>query len=51
MVDLMKATNAGRKVLIHIGNSNPILDEGSPQRRLLDAHGIEVSYDCMEITL
>ena len=51
MVDVMQATSARRKVLIHINNSNPILDEDSAQRRLLDAHGIEVSYDGMEITL
>ncbi len=50
MVDVMKATRAQRKVLIHINNSNPILDEGSDQRRLLAAHGIEVAYDGMEIT-
>jgi len=50
MVDVMKATQAQRKVLIHINNSNPILDEGSAQRRLLAAHGIEVAYDGMEIT-
>jgi pyrroloquinoline quinone biosynthesis protein B len=51
MVDVMRATSARRKVLIHINNSNPILDEGSAQRRVLEAHGIEVSYDGMEITL
>ena len=51
MVDVMLATAARRKVLIHINNSNPILDEASEQRRLLDSHGIEVAYDGMEITL
>jgi pyrroloquinoline quinone biosynthesis protein B len=51
MVDVMQASGARRKVLIHINNSNPILDEGSAQRRTLDAHGIEVSYDGMEIAL
>jgi pyrroloquinoline quinone biosynthesis protein B len=51
MLDVIQATNARRKVLIHINNSNPILDEGSAQRRELEAHGIEVSYDGMEITL
>lgn len=51
MVDAIRAMTARRKVLIHINNSNPILDEGSPQRRVLEAHGIEVSYDGMEITL
>ena len=40
-----------RKVLIHINNTNPILDEQSPQRHILNAHGIEVAYDGMEIEL
>ncbi|MDE2616176.1 MAG: pyrroloquinoline quinone biosynthesis protein PqqB [Burkholderiales bacterium] len=40
-----------RKVLIHINNTNPILDEESPQRRELTRRGIEVSYDGMEIEL
>jgi pyrroloquinoline quinone biosynthesis protein B len=51
MVDVMKATPARRKVLIHINNSNPVLDESSVERRMLDAHGIEAAYDGMEITL
>jgi pyrroloquinoline quinone biosynthesis protein B len=51
MVDVMLATPARRKVLIHINNSNPILDEASEQRRMLDGHGIEVAFDAMEITL
>ena len=40
-----------RKVLIHINNTNPILDEDSPQRANLNAHGIEVAFDGMEIEL
>lgn len=40
-----------RKVLIHINNTNPILDEMSPQRQTLAAHGIEVAFDGMEIEL
>ena len=51
MLKALDACAAKRKVLIHINNSNPILDEDSAQRRLLDAHGIEVAYDGMEITL
>ena len=51
MVDVMLGSGARRKVLIHINNSNPILDEESEQRRVLDGHGIEVAYDGMEITL
>lgn len=40
-----------RKILIHINNTNPILDETSPERAELDAAGIEVSYDGMDIEL
>jgi pyrroloquinoline quinone biosynthesis protein B len=50
MVEVMDAMPARRKVLIHINNSNPILDEAGPQRRMLAAHGIEVAFDGMEIT-
>jgi pyrroloquinoline quinone biosynthesis protein B len=48
-LDKLPATT--RKVLIHINNTNPILDEDSPQRAELARHGIEVSYDGMEIIL
>ncbi len=40
-----------RKILIHINNTNPILNDDSPQRALLQQHGIEVAYDGMEIVL
>ena len=40
-----------RKILIHINNTNPILDAQSPQRQTLTEHGIEVAFDGMEITL
>jgi pyrroloquinoline quinone biosynthesis protein B len=40
-----------RKVLIHINNTNPILDEDSPQRAELARHGVEVAWDGMEIEL
>jgi len=40
-----------RKVLIHINNTNPILNEDSQQRKILETAGIEVSYDGMEINL
>jgi pyrroloquinoline quinone biosynthesis protein B len=40
-----------RKILIHINNTNPILDESSPQRHTLTEHGIEVAFDGMEIDL
>lgn len=48
-LDRLSATT--RKILIHINNTNPILDEASPQREVLHRHGIEVSFDGMEIAL
>jgi pyrroloquinoline quinone biosynthesis protein B len=41
----------GRKILIHINNTNPILREGSAERRALDAAGIEVATDGLEVSL
>ncbi len=40
-----------RKVLIHINNTNPILDEDSPERAELARRGVEVAFDGMEIEL
>jgi pyrroloquinoline quinone biosynthesis protein B len=40
-----------RRILIHINNTNPILMEDSAEREVLNAHGIEVAYDSMEIVL
>jgi pyrroloquinoline quinone biosynthesis protein B len=42
---------ARRKILIHINNTNPILDEHSAERAMLARHGIEVAFDGMEISL
>jgi pyrroloquinoline quinone biosynthesis protein B len=46
-----RQTGAIRKVLIHINNTNPILVEDGPERRVLTEHGIEVAYDGMIIEL
>ena len=40
-----------RKVYTHINNTNPILDEDSPERRAIRNAGWEVAEDCMEIIL
>lgn len=42
---------AGRRILTHINNTNPILIEGSRQRRQVEAAGFEVAEDGMEIVL
>jgi pyrroloquinoline quinone biosynthesis protein B len=41
----------GRKILIHVNNTNPILREGSDARRAVEAAGVEVAVDGMEIAL
>jgi pyrroloquinoline quinone biosynthesis protein B len=40
-----------RKILIHINNTNPILDETSAEAAQLRRHGVEVAHDGMEILL
>ncbi|MEA1673362.1 pyrroloquinoline quinone biosynthesis protein PqqB [Nitrospirillum sp. BR 11163] len=40
-----------RRIFIHINNSNPILVDDSPQRRVVDRAGWEVAFDGMEIAL
>ncbi len=40
-----------RKILIHINNTNPILDEASPQRAELTRRGIEIAEDGWRITI
>lgn len=51
MIDFLDTLEKPRKVLIHINNTNPILDEDSPERAEVLAHGIEVSWDGMSIEL
>lgn len=51
MIEVLTALGDTRKILIHINNTNPILDEDSAERKILDAAGIEVSYDGLEIDL
>jgi len=39
----------GRVVYIHINNTNPILDAGSPETSLVQRAGIEIAMDGMEL--
>ncbi len=41
----------GRKVFIHINNTNPVLIEGTPEHEQVHAEGWELAYDGMELTL
>ncbi len=51
MLKVLEPLARPRKVLIHINNTNPILDEQGPERAEVDRLGIEVAYDGMEIVL
>ncbi|MFW7380574.1 MAG: pyrroloquinoline quinone biosynthesis protein PqqB [Oligoflexus sp.] len=51
MIEILERFPEKRKILIHINNTNPILNERSPERRVLDRHQIEVSYDGMDVIL
>lgn len=51
MLEVLKSLKAKRKILIHINNTNPILNEDSAERRTVEAAGIDVAFDGMEIVL
>jgi pyrroloquinoline quinone biosynthesis protein B len=38
-----------RRIFFHINNTNPILLDGSPERREVEARGYEVAFDGMEV--
>ena len=40
-----------RKIYIHINNTNPILLEDSPERRLVEKRGLEVAADGLELEI
>ena len=51
MIEFLNAFKNTRRILIHINNTNPILDENSEQRKTLKERNIEVAYDGMRIEL
>jgi pyrroloquinoline quinone biosynthesis protein B len=42
---------SARKIFVHINNTNPILVDGSPERRRVESAGWRVAWDGMEIAL
>ena len=50
-LELLSPLPIDRKVYLHINNTNPILLEDSPQRRILARHGMEVAVDGMELEI
>jgi pyrroloquinoline quinone biosynthesis protein B len=50
-LEVLAPLRIDRKVYTHINNTNPILIEDSPQRRVLDRHGMEVAVDGLELAI
>lgn len=51
MIEWLSTFPNARRILIHINNTNPILDENSEERRTLEHDSIEVAFDGMELAL
>ena len=51
LLEQFPANAKGRKILIHINNTNPILDEDSPEHRVALDAGFEIAYDGMEFEI
>lgn len=49
MLELLARFDKPRKILIHINNTNPILDEDAPERATLQRAGVELAWDGMLI--
>ena len=48
---LLKDIKVGRKIFIHLNNTNPILNEASPERQAVHAAGWEVAEDNWQLEL
>jgi len=51
ILSILNGMDKPRKILIHINNTNPILNEESSQRAVLNKADIELAYDGMDIEL
>lgn len=48
-ISALAGLRIGRRVFIHINNTNPVLVDGSPERREAEDAGWEIAHDGMEI--
>ena len=51
LLEEFEASRSARRVLIHVNNTNPILDEDSLEHRQVLGAGWEIAYDGMEFEL
>jgi pyrroloquinoline quinone biosynthesis protein B len=50
-LQFLKQLDVPRRIYIHINNSNPMLLEDSPERAKVEAAGVEIALDGMELAL
>ena len=50
-IEALKGLQLGRRIFVHINNTNPILDPASEAAKAVRAAGWEVGYDGMEVSL
>jgi pyrroloquinoline quinone biosynthesis protein B len=48
-LEQLSALPIERKIYVHINNTNPILLDDAPERRLVEKHGMEVAMDGLEM--
>jgi pyrroloquinoline quinone biosynthesis protein B len=51
LLEQLRGVQSARRVLIHLNNTNPVLDEESAAHRAVREAGFEVAYDGMEFEL
>ncbi|EPR85135.1 pyrroloquinoline quinone biosynthesis protein PqqB [Acinetobacter gerneri] len=51
MLSILDRLDKPRKILIHINNTNPILNEDSPEYQSLAQHDVEMAFDGMHFQL
>ncbi|WP_029587303.1 pyrroloquinoline quinone biosynthesis protein PqqB [Bradyrhizobium sp. URHD0069] len=50
-IEALAGLNIGRKIFLHVNNSNPALLRASPERKIAERAGWQIPADGMEITL
>jgi pyrroloquinoline quinone biosynthesis protein B len=50
-LEQLASSAVGRTVYVHLNNTNPVLLEDGPERRLVEQHGAEVAVDGLEVEL
>jgi len=45
----LSALGVQRTIFVHLNNTNPILLDGTPERRTVEDHGMEVAMDGLEV--